>query len=134
MNTFNNQTRLFKQASQLQLLYWGLVAIWNIAGLVLLSMGQRALGPTASIIPIVLLGVIIAAMIFSGRKQSNVYPVLACVVFIMSSFVVTQAFIKPPELWPSDIWRYAGVAINGLGAVSALLGLKWYSKQRRSSH
>ncbi len=129
MNPEVNLSILFKRASLLQVLYWALVAAWNIAGLVLINMGQPALGPTASLLPVFALGVITVFMLYAGIKGSKVYPYIGSAVLLLAVIIVAQAFIKAPDLWPSDAWRYAGVAVNGFGALSAVMGLVWYFKR-----
>lgn len=34
-----------------------------------------------------------------------------------------QAFTASPALWPSEFWRYAGVAVNAIGMIGAVLGI-----------
>jgi hypothetical protein len=34
---------------------------------------------------------------------------------LMGLAVAINAFIEDPALWPSDFWRYAGAALNGIG-------------------
>lgn len=129
MNSETQISTLFKRVCQLQILYCIFVAAWNIAGLILLNMGQQALGPTASLMPVLALALMTSALVFSGIKQSKLYPLLAGLILIMAVLIVAQAFIKPATLWPSDAWRYAGVAVNAFGALSAALGLFWYFKR-----
>lgn len=130
MNFTHQSSTLFKCASICQLVYWVLVAAWNIGGLVLISKGEMPLGPTASALPIFVLGLITAAMIYAGIKHSKVYPYLASLILLLSLFVVAQAFIKSPDLWPSDAWRYAGIAVNAFGGLAALMGLLWFFRSR----
>jgi len=102
-----------------------LVILWNIIGLLLLSQGKSALGPTASLAGIFLFIVLIGLYIFFDKKEYN--KLFLLVVFIgalLGSMAIYGALTKSHSLWPSEFWRYAGICVNTLGVIGFFLALK----------
>ena len=123
-----------KPALYLQLLYTGLVVVWQLVGLVLLSMGQLALGPTASLSVAVQALAIAAFCIWALRGSFPLLFVLACVgPATAGGATIVRAFTAAPELWPSDEIRYLGVAVNVVGVTTLPTALVQYFRWK-SSH
>ena len=108
--------------------------LWNAAGLWLIYQGKPALGPTATYAAIVLLLMLSAGYISSLMKNHPViYLVLACVGFFLACYAISGALIKDHGLWPSEFWRYAGMAINALGVIGFISAVKTFVERKRSS-
>jgi hypothetical protein len=106
-----------------QMTWAGLSALWNLAGVALIAAGQRAPGPTASILAAALLvAIAIALWVLSGRSRW-LYAALSILAGLMALFAFINAFTATPDLWPSDFWRYAGAALNAGGVIAAMLAL-----------
>ena len=101
--------------------------VWNIIGLWLLSQGKQALGPTATYAAIVLLLLLSAGYIFFSKKDySKIYLVLASMGAALAGYAIAGGLTKDPALWPSEFWRYAGIAVNALGVIGFILGVKTF--------
>jgi hypothetical protein len=109
-----------------------LAALWNVAGVYLISQGQRPLGPTATITGAVALVAIAAALVLTVNRASLLYAVLSGVAAFIALAAVVNAFVQDPALWPSEFWRYAGAVLNGVGflagAAAVLAYLRWKSR------
>ena len=102
-----------------------LAALWNVAGVWLISQGQSPLGPTASMLGVAVLAVLILAYIFTLKKgYEKSFLVLASVGALVGLLTIYGALTKDPSLWPSEFWRYAGIAVNSLAAIGFALTLK----------
>jgi hypothetical protein len=44
-----------------------------------------------------------------------------------------QGLTKPPELWPSEFWRVAGIAVNMVGVVGFIMVVRVFLKNRNVS-
>lgn len=98
-------------------------AAWNVVGVILLSMGLRSPGPTASLSMAVILLVVGAIIVFGAYRQKWLYLVASCLAGIGGFLAIYQAFNLDPALWPSEFWRYAGVALNSVGLLAAISGV-----------
>lgn len=106
-----------------QVLYLIACVIWNIAGVVLLSQGRQALGPTATLVGAVVM-VAIGIVAYFGLKRSLPLYIVACVLMgLGGSIAVVQAVTGDPSLWPSEFWRWAGAALNAVGFALAVIGI-----------
>jgi len=129
MNNINYKTSLFFLLS-----HSGLVIIWNIIGLWLISKGMRPLGPTATFVGIVLFLLLSVGYIFFSRKSgSRIYLILACIGAALGCFAIYGGLTKDHMLWPSEFWRYAGIAVNVLGITGLILGVKSYIGRKQVS-
>lgn len=97
----------------------GLSALWNVAGVVLISQGKSALGPTASLGAAAALVVFIAALLWAVKKSPAVMVVLAAIAGLGALAAMWTVISGMPSMWPSPLWRFAGGAINVLGVVGA---------------
>ena len=101
-----------------------LVIVWNIAGLWLISQGKSALGPTASLVGVVLFAVLIGLYIMFYKKEyKKLFLVFAFIGASLGSVAIYGALTKDPILWPSEFWRYAGIAVNTLGVIGFVLSI-----------
>jgi hypothetical protein len=106
----------------IQLSHLFLSIIWNIVGVVLINRGGVALGPTASILTALIL-FIFGVLIFLGAKHKTIlYLIVSVLALLGAAIAIYGAFSKDSSMWPSDLWRYAGVSLNSLGVVGALWG------------
>ena len=108
-------------ATQLQLGHIGLSSIWNVAGVVLLSIGTKPLGPTASLTLVLLLLTLAVGLIFSVSRQVWIYLFISLFLLWGAGSSVFNAVSGDPTGWLSEFWRYFGIAINTLGVVANLL-------------
>ena len=121
-----------KPALSVQITHLALSAIWNIAGLILISRNLHALGPTASLTTAALLLVLGILLVFGAVRYRPLYIAVSGIVALAALSTVVGAFSKPPGSWPSDFWRYAGAALNSLGVVGAVWGMSivWHHKNK----
>ena len=106
--------------------------VWNLIGLWLLSQGKQALGPTATDAAIVLFLLLSIGYIASSRKgYSIIYLVLACIGAALACYAIIGGLTKDHGLWPSEFWRYAGMAVNVLGVIGFISGVKAFVIERR---
>lgn len=96
---------------------------WNIAGTALIARGLRAPGPTASYAAAALLAVLAVLLWWSRPHHRLLYIALSAGCGVLAALAVYQALTADPALWPSEFWRYAGIALNGAGALAALLAV-----------
>ena len=102
-----------------------LAALWNVAGVWLISQGQSPLGPTASMTGVAVLAVLILAYIVTLKKgHEKAFLFLAFLGAVLGVLTIYGALTKDPSLWPSEFWRYAGIAVNSLAAIGFALTLK----------
>jgi hypothetical protein len=96
-----------------------LAALWNFGGAWQLARGLPSPGPTASTLAgLVLLGIAVGLGIAIGRWPA-VFVLLATVAGLAALVGVVGAFVQNPALWPSELWRWAGILLNGAGFVAA---------------
>jgi len=128
-NTTKGSWEILKPALYVQLIQLALTLVWNIAGVILISRGLRALGPVASLAVAAIALVFGIVLVVSLRRWPVLYGVFSVVIGLMAIWSVVNAFTANPALWPSDFWRYAGAAVNVIGIVGfvmAVVGLvKW---------
>lgn len=117
--------RTYKPALVFMVLHALLVIIWNIAGVWLLSHNKSALGPTATFTAALVFAILIAIYFWFYKKGwEKLFLTVVTIGALLGSIAIYGAFTKDPALWPSEFWRYAGVAVNGLGILGLLFSLK----------
>ena len=119
----------YKPALVLIVLHALLVIVWNLVGVRLLSQGKSALGPTATLTGALVFGVLVAIYFLFYKKGYKKFFLIS--VFIGASFgamAIYGALTKDPGLWPSEFWRYAGIAVNAIGVLGLLFALKAFLK------
>ena len=108
-----------------------LVIAWNIVGVWLLSQGKSALGPTATLTGALLFAGLIAVYLILYKKGlEKVFLIVVTIGALLGSMAIYGAFTKDPSLWPSEFWRYAGVAVNSLGVLGLLFALIGFFKRK----
>ena len=108
-----------------------LAALWNVAGVWLISQGQSPLGPTASLTGVAILAVLILAYIWTLKKgYEKTFLLLASVGALVGLLTIYGALTKDPGLWPSAFWRFAGIAVNSLAAIGFVLTLKVFFQKK----
>ena len=98
-------------------------ALWNFYGAFQLSRGLPALGPTATYGGGILALALLAALVVSAARWPIPYAILSALVGLLALLTVVNAFTADPSLWPSEFWRYAGVAVNAVGVLGGVLGI-----------
>ena len=96
-----------------------LAALWNFGGAWQIARGLRSPGPTASALAGVVLLAIAAGLGVAVRRWPTVFVLLAAVAGLGALVGVVGAFTQDPALWPSELWRWAGVVLTGAGFVAA---------------
>lgn len=119
-------SRKLESALFVQLGYAGLVIAWQLTGVVLIELGSRSPGPSASLQMVVVAIAIAGGLILGLRKFLPLFVVLSLASGLAAGGTIMNAFTADPLLWPNDLSRYAGVAINAVGVVGGVLAL-WHS-------
>ena len=96
-----------------------LAALWNLGGAWQIARGLRAPGPTASFLAGGVLLAIAVGLVVAARRWPRVFVLLAAVAGLAALVGVVGAFVQDPALWPSELWRWAGILLNGVGFVAA---------------
>jgi hypothetical protein len=120
---FRNRTSLTYTSLVVLVAWAALCVFWNTYGAIQISMGGRALGPTATFAGagfIVLLGAILIA---TNRLWPRIYPWIAVLAAALAAVTIWNAFKLDPLLWPSEFWRWAGIVLNGFGVGGAALAV-----------
>ncbi len=121
----------FEAPLRLQGIYLALVVFWNAAGAILIAWGLRAPGPTASLLVILFALFFAAGLIFGSRRLPGLYLGISMLMVIAGAQALVSAWTRDPALWPSDFWRYAGMALNALGSGAGIWGvLAWLAWRR----
>jgi len=108
-----------------------LAALWNIAGVWLISQGQSPLGPTASLAAVGVLAVLIFAYVFTLKQgYEKSFLLLATIGALLGIMTIYGALTKDPGLWPSEFWRVAGIAVNSLAAIGFALTVKVFLQRK----
>ena len=105
--------------------------LWNIGGVIQLSHGLRAPGPTASLLLAAVLLAYGAALAIGLRRWPMTYVVLSALGIVLALPAIINGLTADPSLWPSEFWRYAGMVLNGTGALACVAGLAGYVKWKR---
>lgn len=104
------------EISLILLVVWAfLCAVWNVYGSVQLAYGGRALGPTASILGAGFALALAVVLVITFLIWPIAYRWLAIVPIVLAGMTIWNAFRLDPALWPSEFWRWAGIAVNALG-------------------
>ena len=124
--TFNMKIRnQYKSAYVFVVLHAIFVILWNIVGMYLLSQNKQALGPTASWLGVILFFVLIVLYTLSiQKKYYKLFVSFVSIGAILGTFAIYGALTKEHSLWPSELWRYAGVLVNLLGVIGFALSIK----------
>ena len=108
-----------------------LAAVWNLAGVWLISQGQAPLGPTASFTGVIVLLVLIMIYIFTLKKGfEKTFLLMAFVGALVGALTIYGALTKEHSLWPSEFWRIAGIAVNSLAVIGFSLTLKQFFSKK----
>jgi hypothetical protein len=106
------------------LVAWAALCVfWNTYGAIQLSMGGRALGPTATLSGAGFIVVLGALLIVTNKLWPRIYPWIALLAAALAALTIWNAFKLDPSLWPSEFWRWAGIVLNGFGVGGALIAV-----------
>ena len=120
----------YKPALVFIVLHALLVIVWNLLGVWLLSQGKSALGPTATLTGALVFGVLIAIyFLFYKKGYKKLFLISVFIGASLGAMAIYGAFTKDPGLWPSEFWRYAGIAVNTIGVLGLLFALKAFFKK-----
>jgi hypothetical protein len=109
---------------KLQLSWISMSILWNISGIILVSQGKRALGPTASWTAIAILLLLAIVLVISYQKKWAIfYFLLTFLGGAMAFIAVRNAFVQDILLWPSEFWRYAGIVVNSFGIFAGFFAI-----------
>ena len=126
------ENKNYKTALIFMLLHASLVIVWNIVGVWLLSQDKSALGPTATLVGALIFAVLIVIYLFFYKKEyENLFLSIVSIGALLGASAIYGAFTKDPALWPSEFWRYAGVAVNALGILGFIFALKGYRRSNK---
>ena len=108
-----------------------LVIAWNVIGVWLISEGKSALGPTATLTGALLFAVfIIIYFLFYKKGMEKSFLTAVSIGALLGTVAIFGALTKDPSLWPSEFWRYTGIAVNSLGAFGFFFALKGFFKKK----
>lgn len=106
------------------LVLWAMLcALWNGYGAAQLAAGNSALGPTATYAGAGLALVLAALFVATSTRWPLVYKLLAAIAAMLGAITIWSALTLDPSNWPSEFWRWAGVAVNALAIVGAVKAL-----------
>ena len=110
-----------------------LAAVWNLAGVWLISQGQSPLGPTASLLGVVVLSILIIIYIFTLKKgYEKTFLLMAFVGALVGALTIYGALTKEHSFWPSEFWRFTGIAVNSLAPVGFALAVKIFLQRKNN--
>jgi len=116
-------TDRMSSALRFQTIYAGLVIVWQVSGYLLALVDLPSPGPNPSL-PIAAVALAFAlAFRISATRAPIVFALLSLVTGYAAASSVQNAFVADPSLWPADVARYAGAAINVWGVGAALFSV-----------
>lgn len=105
---------------------WALLCVaWNAYGLWLVSNDQKPVAPTASLMAAILC--LVFAVLFRVFFQQQLkwpYIVLSLLSALFAAYAVYGGFSQDRSLWASESWRWAGIILNGMGALAGFAAIK----------
>jgi len=108
-----------------------LAAVWNVAGVWLISQGKSPLGPTASLTGVAVLAILIMIYIFTLKKgYEKSFLLMVSLGALVGLMTIYGALTKDHSFWPSEFWRIAGIAINSLAVIGFVLTLKVFFQRK----
>lgn len=121
----------FKPVIYFQVVYILLCMAWNLIGVWQIRNGVPSLGPTASLMTVSVFIFLALLLMFSVKKHwAVVYLGLSLLLALLASSAIYGGFAKDPKLWPSEFWRYAGIAVNLVGVLGFAMLLSRLNRRR----
>lgn len=108
-------------------------AVWNIAGVILISQGQQSLGPTASVTVAAVLLLLGIGLWFGHGRIQLLYLVISVLLGVAATLAIKQAIVGDASDWPSELWRWVGAVLNFVGFVSNFTGVVLVLLRQRKS-
>ncbi|MEO1935103.1 MAG: hypothetical protein ABGX04_10015 [Myxococcales bacterium] len=119
-----SETRLsLTTALRCQLFYAALVILWQISGKVLVALELPSPGPSPSLTIAGIAFLVAGAMVLTANRVPVIFALLALLSGYAAASTIQNAFVADPSLWPSDLARYAGVAINLVGVAATAFSM-----------
>jgi hypothetical protein len=59
-------------------------------------------------------------LILAFLKWPSTYRWLTLAPLVIAGMTTWNAFKLDPSLWPSEFWRWAGIAVNALGVAGSI--------------
>lgn len=105
-------------------LLWAVGAImWNVVGVQRIEQNLQPLGPTASLTAAIALGVFALLLALGLRFSAVLYALLSLIGVPAAGVAIFGAFTHDVSMWPSEVWRYTGVALNSIGVLSSIVAV-----------
>ena len=121
----------FHVALGIQILYGGLCILWNTIGLWQIQQGVQPIGPTASLTVILLIVALVAALVICWQCAYKVaYLCFSSLTGLLAANAIWAGVTGNPDLWPSGLWRIAGIAVNVLGVAGLVMVFRATIHQR----
>ncbi|HQR76994.1 MAG TPA: hypothetical protein PLR35_11265 [Burkholderiaceae bacterium] len=99
---------------------WALLsAVWNLAGIALQAWGQKALGPSPTLIGFTLAIGFVVALWLAVERSPFINAVLTSAAGLLGLAAALKPFTADPALWASQSLRYAGATLNAVGFIAA---------------
>ena len=69
--------------------------------------------------------IVFSTTLILGERNNQPAPYLRVsgILVLAAVSAIFGGFTKDSSLWPSELWRYAGIAVNGIGVVGFGLAL-----------
>ncbi|BAJ01959.1 hypothetical protein [Shewanella violacea] len=120
-------------ALKVQLTHLFLCILWNAIGLWQLHNGEQSIGPTASMMAIVVVLIAGSLLVFSLNKAwKPLYFSISLLAFLLAAMTIYGGLTKDHSLWPSEFWRFAGIAVNAIGALGFILAITSFFKPSKN--
>lgn len=114
----------YRPALIIQTAHLLLCALWNVVGLYLINQGQAAIGPTASWTTIIVVLALLVLLWWSIVKHwFRWYTLFSITAVFFAALAIYGGFTKSPDLWPSEFWRFAGIAVNSVGVIGFVFAI-----------
>lgn len=102
------------------LLVWAVgAAAWNLEGVRRLAGGGQALGPTASLVGAVFIGVLALVLMIGERRSRMLALGAAAIMGLAGGLAIWGAVTGTADQWPSPGWRIGGALLNALALLGA---------------
>jgi len=106
-----------------QLFYAMLVMLWQVSGKLLVGLGLPSPGPSPSLTIAGIAFLVAGSMVLTVNRVPVIFALLVLLSGYAAASTIQNAFVADPSLWPFNLARYAGVAINVVGVAAGAFSL-----------